>query len=305
MSDIRIGISGWRYAPWRKDFYPSGLRQDDELAFASRAVNSIEINGSFYALQTPERYRQWRDETPEDFVFSVKAPRYITHVRRLKDIDEAMANFFASGLLLLGDKLGPILWQFPPNLKFDEARFSHFLEHLPRDRKAARDCARHCSERLEDNGGLAIKGNAPLRHAIEIRHESFLCEAFITLLRKHKVALVVADSAGKWPCVEDITADFVYLRLHGDVELYSSGYTARALRHWRLRIQAWSRGEQPADAHCVLGKPPRKRMSRDVYCYFDNDQKVHAPFDARRLLSKLGLDGELVTEPGVETEVPL
>ena len=124
MSDIRIGISGWRYGPWRKDFYPKGLPQDDELAFASRAVNSIEINGSFYSLQTPERYQGWHDQTPPGFVFAVKAPRYITHVRRLKDIEEAVANFFASGPLLLGKKLGPFLWQFPPNMKFDEARFA-------------------------------------------------------------------------------------------------------------------------------------------------------------------------------------
>jgi uncharacterized protein YecE (DUF72 family) len=305
VSEIRIGISGWRYGPWRKDFYPKGLRQDDELAFASRAVNSIEINGSFYALQTPERYRQWRDETPEGFVFSVKAPRYITHVRRLRDIDEPLANFFASGPLLLGDKLGPFLWQFPPNMKFDAERISDFLALLPRDRKAARACARQAAERLQDNGGSAIRGNARLRHAVEIRHPSFLCDTFINLLRKHKVALVVADSAGKWPYVEEVTADFVYLRLHGDVELYSSGYTASALRRWRLRIQAWAAGGQPEDAQRIIRRAPAKRASRDVYCYFDNDQKVHAPYDARRLLGKLGLDGELVTEPGVEPQESL
>lgn len=305
VSEIRIGISGWRYGPWRKDFYPEGLRQDDELAFASRAVNSIEINGSFYALQTPERYGRWRDETPAGFVFSVKAPRYITHVRRLREIDEALANFFASGPLLLGDKLGPFLWQFPPNLKFDAQRFSDFLAKLPRDRKAARSLARHAAERLQGNGGTAVPGNARLRHAVEIRHPSFLCDTFINLLCKHKVALVVADSAGKWPYVEEVTADFVYLRLHGDVELYSSGYTARALRRWRLRIQAWAAGSQPEDAQRVVRRAPAKRTSRDVYCYFDNDQKVHAPYDARRLLDKLGLDGELVTEPGVEPQEPL
>jgi uncharacterized protein YecE (DUF72 family) len=179
VSEIRIGISGWRYGPWRKDFYPKGLRQDDELAFASRAVNSIEINGSFYSLQTPERYERWRDDTPEDFVFSVKGPRYITHGRRLNDIEEPLANFFASGLLLLGDKLGPILWQFPPNMKFDEARFSHFFQLLPKDRKAARACAQRCAQALKDNGGSAIKGNVRLRHAVEIRNESFLCQAFV------------------------------------------------------------------------------------------------------------------------------
>ncbi|WP_226938297.1 DUF72 domain-containing protein [Pseudomonas putida] len=305
VSEIRIGISGWRYGPWRKDFYPKGLRQDDELAFASRAVNSIEINGSFYALQTPERYERWRDETPEDFVFSVKAPRYITHVRRLREIDEALANFFASGPLLLGDKLGPFLWQFPPNLKFDVQRFSDFLAKLPHDRSAARRIARDAAERLQGSGGTAIKGNARLRHAVEIRHPSFLCDTFIDLLRKHKVALVVADSAGKWPYVEEVTADFMYLRLHGDVELYSSGYTASALRRWRMRIQAWAAGGQPEDAQRVVRRAPAKRASRDVYCYFDNDQKVHAPYDARRLLGKLGLDGELVTEPGVEPQESL
>lgn len=305
MSEIRIGISGWRYGPWRKDFYPEGLPQDSELAFASRAVNSIEINGSFYSLQTPERYLHWAEQTPQDFVFSVKGPRYITHMRRLKDIEQPLANFFASGPLLLGDKLGPILWQFPPNMHYDAERVSQFLELLPFDRKAARRCAQHCAEHLLGNGGSQVKGDAPLRHAVEIRHESFLCESFIKLLRAHNVALVVADSAGKWPYVEDLTADFVYMRLHGDVELYSSGYTSRALRRWRMRVEAWSQGEQPADAQLISAHAPRKRRSRDVYCYFDNDQKVHAPYDARRLLAKLNLDGELVTEPGVEPEVEL
>ena len=305
MSDIRIGISGWRYGPWRKDFYPEGLRQKDELAFASRAVNSIEINGSFYALQTPARYAQWRDETPDDFIFSVKAPRYITHTRRLKDIEEPLANFLAPGPLMPGAKLGPMLWQFPATMKFDEERFKAFFEQLPRDRRAACRCAEQCAERLRGNGATAISGNVPLRYAIEIRHESFLCAAFIKLLRKHNIALVVADSAGKWPYVEDVTADFVYMRLHGDVELYSSGYTARALRRWRQRIEAWSQGGQAQDARLVVPGAPRKRAQRDVYCYFDNDQKVHAPYDARRLLSKLKLDGELVTEPGVEPQVDL
>jgi len=305
VSEIRIGISGWRYGPWRKDFYPKGLPQDSELAFASRAVNSIEINGSFYSLQTPDRYRAWHAQTPEGFLFSVKGPRYITHVRRLKDIEEPLANFFASGPLLLGEKLGPFLWQFPPNMKFDEARFAHFLQLLPRDRQAARHCAKACAERLKGNGGTGIEGNAPLRHAVEIRNDSFLCDAFIKLLRQHHIALVVADSAGKWPYVEDVTADFVYMRMHGDVELYSSGYTARALRRWKQRIQCWSEGSQADDAALVIPGPPPRRASRDVYCYFDNDQKVHAPYDARRLLEKMKLDYDLVTEPGVEPQVQL
>ena len=303
MSQIRIGISGWRYGPWRKDFYPKGLPQADELAYASRTVDSIEINGSFYSLQSPERYVAWRDDTPEGFVFSLKGPRYITHMLKLRNIEEPLANFFASGPLLLGDKLGPVLWQFPPNMAFDHERFAHFLELLPQDRQAARRCARHCAERLLGNGGIDIEGNAPLRHAVEVRHESFLCQAFVELLRQHNVALVVADSAGKWPYVEDVTADFVYLRLHGDVELYSSGYTAAALRRWGQRIQAWSQGGQPADAHLIQDQAAPVRDSRDVYCYFDNDQKVHAPYDARRLLESLRQDDASQTEPAVEPGV--
>ncbi|MFG0866749.1 DUF72 domain-containing protein [Pseudomonas sp. FYR_7] len=305
MSEVRIGISGWRYGPWRKDFYPKGLRQDDEVAFASRAVNTIEINGSFYSLQTPERYQAWHDATPDDFVFAVKAPRYITHIRRLKDIDTPLANFFASGPLLLGNKLGPFLWQFPANMRFDAERFGEFLQSLPRDRAAARRSASGCEHRLQGNGGTQIGGNAPLRHAVEIRHESFLCERFVELLRQHNVALVVADSAGKWPYVEDVTADFMYMRLHGDVELYSSGYTVSALRRWKKRIQQWREGSQADDARLIVQGPPPRRSTRDVYCYFDNDQKVHAPYDARRLLEKMHLDHELMTEPGAEPEVEL
>ncbi|MFA7894237.1 DUF72 domain-containing protein [Pseudomonas putida] len=305
MSEVRIGISGWRYGPWRRDFYPKGLRQDDELAFASRAVNTIEINGSFYSLQTPERYQAWHDATPDDFVFAVKAPRYITHIRRLKDIDTPLANFFASGPLLLSNKLGPFLWQFPANMRFDAERFGAFLRLLPHDRAAAKRSADGCEQRLQGNGGTQISGNAPLRHAVEIRHESFLCDRFVELLRQHNVALVVADSAGKWPYVEDVTADFMYMRLHGDVELYSSGYTVSALRRWKKRIEQWHEGSQPNDAHLVVQGPPPNCQTRDVYCYFDNDQKVHAPYDARRLLEKMHLDHQLMTEPGAEQEVNL
>jgi len=301
VSDIRVGISGWRYAPWRKEFYPAGLPQASELAFAARAVNSIEINGSFYSLQTPERYRAWHDQTPAGFVFALKGPRFITHMLRLGAIDQALANFFASGPLLLGDKLGPILWQLPPTMKFDETRLAGFLERLPANRQAAGDCATRCAEHLRGNAGLdiALEADAPLRHALEVRHESFLCERFVELLRQHGVALVVSDSAGKWPYVEDVTADFMYLRLHGDVELYSSGYTAKALRRWKTRILNWAAGSQPDDARLVAPRQIPPQRPRDVYCYFDNDQKVHAPFDARRLLEKLDAGHATLAEPGV------
>ncbi len=305
MSEIRIGISGWRYAPWRKVFYPEGLTQKRELAFASRAVNSIEINGSFYALQTPQRYAEWRDATPDNFVFAVKAPRYITHVRRLKDIDEPLANFFASGPLQLGDKLGPILWQFPPSLKFDPQRFADFLEKLPHDRHAASQCARHCAGRLKHDGAFETLGKGVMRHAVEIRNASFEDPGFIDLLRKHQVALVVADTAGKWPCLEDLTADFVYLRLHGDAELYASGYTDAALQHWARRIRTWNRGQQPGDAHLAASRNGATRGEKAIYCYFDNDLKVRAPFDARDLLHRLKLDAHLQTEPGKAPAIAL
>lgn len=298
MGDIRIGISGWRYTPWRGDFYPVGLTQKSELKFASRAVNSIEINGSFYSLQSPDLYARWYNDTPKGFVFSVKGPRYITHVRRLKEIDEPVANFFASGVFQLKEKLGPILWQFAPNFKFDAERFEHFLKLLPHDGKAAKACASQCAERLRQPGYLDIPTRLKLRHAVEIRHESFLVPEFVALLRKYKVALVVADTAGKWPHVEDLATDFVYVRLHGDKELYASGYSEEAIKHWGNRIDAWQRGAQPEDAQLIVDKAPRARKSRDVYCYFDNDIKVRAPYDARRLLERFNLTENLEVAPG-------
>jgi uncharacterized protein YecE (DUF72 family) len=303
MSDIRIGMSGWRYVPWRGDFYPNGLTQKNELKFASRAVNSIEINGSFYALQSPDLYARWYADTPADFVFSVKGPRYITHVRRLKEIEEPLANFFASGVFQLRHKLGPILWQFPPSFKFDAPTFEHFLGLLPHDGKQAKARAKQCAARMETPGYLDIPAKARLRHAVEIRHASFCVPEFVALLRKYKVALVVADTAGKWPYVEDLTADFLYLRLHGDKQLYASGYTPSALKRWGDRIEAWRHGGQPDDAHLIVDKPLpvrlRTRKSRDIYCYFDNDIKVRAPYDAHRLLERFGLAQGLETAPGV------
>ncbi|MDL0440524.1 DUF72 domain-containing protein [Stutzerimonas frequens] len=298
MAGIHIGISGWRYAPWRGDFYPKGLTQKKELRFASRAVSSIEINGSFYSLQTPERYADWYADTPKGFVFSVKGPRYITHVRRLREIDGALANFFASGIFQLKEKLGPILWQFPPSFKFDPALFEAFLRQLPHDTEAALAIARDCEPRMEGRSYLFVDRKRRMRHAVEIRNESFVDPAFVELLRKYQVALVVADTAGKWPHHEDLTSDFVYIRLHGAEELYTSGYTDAALDEWRRRIESWNAGSQPDDARLISSKKPRRRTSRQVYCYFDNDVKVRAPYDARQLLHRLGLDEHLQVSPG-------
>jgi uncharacterized protein YecE (DUF72 family) len=289
MGKIHIGISGWRYPPWRGVFYPKGLKQDDELAFASRALPSIELNGAFYALQRPASYAAWYEATPPGFVFSHKGNRYITHTLRLRAIDGALANVFASGVFNLREKLGPFLWQFPPSFRYDAALVEHFLRLLPHDTEQALTLARRCEPRMQGRSVLAIDKKRKLRHAMEIRHDSFADPAFVALLRKYNVALVVADTAGKWPYHEDVTADFMYLRLHGEKELYSGGYTDEAIDRWADRIAAWSDGGQPADANCISDKAPPKRASRDVYCYFDNDVKVKAPFDAHRLMLRLGL----------------
>ncbi|WP_115006088.1 DUF72 domain-containing protein [Xanthomonas campestris] len=286
---IRIGISGWRYARWRGTFYPTGLAQRRELAYAGRCFPSVEINGSFYSLQRPESYQSWHDETPDDFVFAVKGPRFVTHMKRLRDCEQALANFFASGVLRLGPKLGPFLWQLPPSLRFDEAVLDAFLSSLPRDTEAALALARKRDTTLmHGRTALSVDRKRPLRHALEMRHPSFCEPSCMKLLRKHKVGVVVADTAGKFPYLEDVTADFVYLRLHGDAQLYASGYSDHALDRWGERIAAWAAGGEPTDAQRV-GPRASKRTRRDVYCYFDNDMKVHAPFDARGLMQRLDL----------------
>lgn len=285
---IRIGISGWRYAPWRGVFYPEGLPQRRELEHASRTFPTVEINGTFYSLQWPESYRRWRDETPRDFVFALKGSRYITHMLRLRDAESALAAFFASGPLALHGKLGPILWQLPPNFAFDEARLRGFFELLPKDAEQALRLARRRDKAaMKGRTALSIDRNRRLRYAIEVRHRSFEDPGFAALLREYNVALVVADTAGKWPLIEEPTADFMYLRLHGDKQLYVSGYSDGALGRWARRIRAWSEGGQPRGARRI-DKTRIPRRARDVYCYFDNDAKVHAPFDAQNLAGLLG-----------------
>jgi uncharacterized protein YecE (DUF72 family) len=282
---MRIGISGWTYTPWRGVFYPTALAQRRELEFASRALNSIEINGSFYSLQRPTSYRRWYKETPRGFVFSVKGPRFITHMKKLREVEAPLANFFASGVLCLREKLGPILWQFPPNFGWHAERFSDFFNLLPRDTTAAARLSRRHDDKV---GGLVwtkTDAKRPLRYAVEIRHPTFLVPEFFALLRKHNIAFVFADTAGKWPYAEDLTADFAYCRLHGDEVLYVSGYSDSALQWWADRLAHWREGKQPPDARLVTSHrvTPAKR---DIYIYFDNDAKVHAPFDAKRLAGR-------------------
>jgi uncharacterized protein YecE (DUF72 family) len=284
--DIRIGISGWTYGGWRGVFYPKGLPQKRELTYAAAKFRAIEINGTFYGLQKPDAFGRWRDETPDDFLFAVKGSRYITHMRRLREVEVPLANFLASGVLRLGPKLGPFLWQFPPRMSFDPERFDAFLGLLPRDTEEAAALAKRHDARLDNRSWLDPGGHRKLRHAIEIRHESFCTPGFIELLRKHKVALVCADTV-EWPLLMDVTADFVYVRLHGSEQLYASGYGAEALDAWAKRARAWSEGRDAPDGRHA-GKPARPRKSgRDVFVFFDNDAKVRAPADAAELEKRL------------------
>jgi uncharacterized protein YecE (DUF72 family) len=284
--DIRIGISGWRYKGWRGVFYPEDLPQKRELEYASRIFRSIEINGTFYSLQRPENFAAWAAATPEDFVFAVKGPRFITHMKKLKDVETPLANFLASGVLKLGKKLGPILWQFPPNFHFNAERIGNFFKMLPRDTESAARIARHHDARMEGRAYLRADVKIPMRHAMEIRHPSFATKEFIDLLRAYDAALVCADTV-EWPLLMDLTSDFVYCRLHGSEELYASGYEKQDIEIWARRVAAWAQGRQCEDAKCVIERSAAPRKSRDVYVYFDNDAKVRAPFDAQELIRRV------------------
>jgi uncharacterized protein YecE (DUF72 family) len=286
--DVWIGISGWRYPPWRGVFYPRGLPQRRELEYAAERMSSVEINGSFYSLQRPEKYRAWHDQTPDGFVFAVKGGRFITHMKKLRDVETPLANFFASGVLALGPKLGPVLWQLPPNLGFDAERIASFLALLPRTTSEAAKLAEGHDERLTDRALTVADADRPIRHAMEVRHPSFCSAEFVAVLREAGVALVVADTAKRFPFLDDVTADFVYVRLHGDEELYTSGYGDEALDRWAERVREWRAGRVPVTEHTVAEAAPRRRGGRDVYVYFDNDVKVRAPYDAMGLAERVG-----------------
>jgi uncharacterized protein YecE (DUF72 family) len=267
---VRIGTSGWVYPPWRGVFYPASLPHRRELEHLASQVNSVEINGSFYALQRPASYQSWHDQTPDDFTFAVKGGRFITHMKRLGDVATPLANFFASGVLALRAKLGPFLWQLPPTLPFDVSLLDAFLHLLPRTTVDAAKLATRHDRRLEGRALTTTDADRPLRHALEVRHDSFTDPAFPDLLRAHDIGLVVADAAASWPYLEHVTTEFVYIRLHGDTELYASGYTDTALDMWAEKIRRWV------------------SSGLDVYAYFDNDMKVMAPRDAMALAARLG-----------------
>lgn len=257
-----------------------------ELEFASREFNSIEINGSFYSLQRPSSYQRWYADTPPGFVFSVKGARFITHMKKLREVKAPLANFFASGVLCLREKLGPILWQFPPNFGWNKERFSEFFDLLPHDTMAAAKLARKYDDKLKAGAWTKADATRPIRHCVEIRHSTFMVPEFFDLLRQHNIAFVFADTAGKWPYAEDLTADFVYCRLHGSEQLYVSGYSDKELEWWANRLEHWRKGKQPGDAKLASDRKA-KPGKRDVFVYFDNDAKVHAPFNAKTLAEKL------------------
>jgi uncharacterized protein YecE (DUF72 family) len=269
---IRIGTSGWLYPPWRGRFYPKGLPHRRELEYLSGLVNSVEINGSFYSLQRPTSYRAWVAQTPDDFVFAVKGGRYITHMKRLRDIQTPLANFFASGVLALGPKLGPVLWQLPPSLRFDPDLLAAFFDQLPRTTAEAAELASRRDDRLDGRDHLTTDADRPIRHALEVRHQTFTEPQFLDLLREHRIALVIADTAGKFPYLEDVTADLAYVRLHGDEELYTSDYSPEALDGWATKVRD------------LAAAVP------NVYVYFDNDVHAYAPWNALALAERLGLD---------------
>lgn len=270
MSQLYVGTSGWRYASWRGDFYPDGLVQRRELEYLASQMNAVEFNGSFYSLQRPSTYQRIVDDTPGRFTVSVKGSRYITHMRRLGDIDVALANFLASGVLALGSKLGPLLWQLPPSLSYDDRLLSAFLDRLPRTTRDAAAAARHHDDKVKPDRTLVeALVDAPIRHVLEARHTSFAAPEALALLRKQDVALAVSDTPGKWPCFEEVTTDLMYVRLHGHTELYASGYSATSLDEWAEKVRRWL------------------DEGMDVHVYFDNDSRGRAPHDAVALLGRL------------------
>jgi uncharacterized protein YecE (DUF72 family) len=284
--EIRIGISGWRYEPWRGVFYPPKLPQRQELEYASSKLTSLEINGTFYSMQRPTSYQSWYSATPPDFKFSVKGPRYITHIQRLREVEAPLANFLASGVLTLREKLGPFLWQFPPSFKLDAEKMEAFLKLLPHDSKAAKYLASNHDKWMSKRVAFDdVDDHYQLRHAIEIRNKSFAIPEFLELLRKYDVAIVCADTV-EWPKMTDVTSEFIYCRLHGSEVLYASGYDAKSLDRWAEWVLTWASGKEP-DTEKILNKKPPTSKPRDVFVYFDNDTKVRAPFDAQELIKRV------------------
>jgi uncharacterized protein YecE (DUF72 family) len=282
---IRTGIAGWVFAPWRGEFYPEGLPQKDELRFASRALGAIEINSTFRQNQSPKSFLKWAGETPGSFVFSVKGPQFVTHIKRLKDVESALGNFFASGVLALGPRLGAFVWQLPPTLKFEADRMESFLAQLPRTPAEAVALGEKHDDRLKTEPHLSTEGITRIRHAIEVRHESFAVPGFVGLLRRYHVAHVVADTA-EWPYL-DVTADFAYARLQGAPG--ADHYEEADLDRWAGRARKWRDGLALREGPHI-GPEIESPTARDVFLHFVSTDKVHAPRNAMALMKRLGLE---------------
>ncbi|HVW93371.1 MAG TPA: DUF72 domain-containing protein, partial [Devosia sp.] len=279
---IRIGIAGWNFPDWRGEFYPKGLPQKQELHFAARALRTIEINSTFYGLPKPESVAAWAAEVPADFRFPVKGPQTVTHIKKLNDVELPLANFFASGILALGEKLGPFVWQLPPNLGFNRDRMETFLNLLPHDAAALKRLAAKHDDRIKAPV-LEHAGAVTIRHAIEVRHKSFADPAFLDLLRAHDVALVTADTA-EWPTM-DLTAGFAYLRLQGAPG--SDHYSEADLDLWAARLKALAEGADLPEGR-FIGGAASDGKPRDVFAYFVSTDKVHAPRNAMAIMQRLG-----------------
>jgi uncharacterized protein YecE (DUF72 family) len=260
---IRVGIGGWTFEPWRGEFYPKGLPHARELTYASERLTSIEINGTFYRTQSPATFAKWAKETPDDFVFSVKGVRYATSRRVLAEAGESVERFLKSGVLELGNKLGPILWQFTPTKKFDAQDFGAFLALLPK----------------------SLQGR-PLRHVVEVRHASFCVPEFIALLRKHEVPVVFAEHA-TYPAIPDPVGDFVYLRLQKGKDSIATCYPPNELDAWAKRAETWARGGAPKDLALVGDGKAAKTAPRDVFVYLIHEGKVRAPAGAMELIKRV------------------
>jgi uncharacterized protein YecE (DUF72 family) len=260
---IYTGIGGWTYAPWRGEFYPKGLPQAQELTYAAQHLTSIEINGTFYRTQSPATYRKWASEVPDGFVFALKGPRFAVNRRVLAEAGDSIKKFLHSGVTELGDRLGPMLWQFAPTKKYDEADFGRFLELLPAE----------------------FDGRA-MRHVVEVRHDSFCTPDFIKLLRQFHIPVVFSEHE-TYPAIADVTADFVYARLQKGEEKLKTGYPPKALDAWTARVTTWARGGLPDDLPLIDPAAKPKKQSRDVFVYFIHEAKLRAPAAAMALIERL------------------
>jgi len=288
VAKIRVGLSGWDYDGWEGEFYPEDLPRTRRLEYVAERFDTVEVNGTFYSLLKASTYRRWDRVTPRHFRFALKGSRFITHTKKLRDVESALANFLASGPLVLGGKLGPILWQLPASHRFDRTRLTSFVELLPATTEEARDVARRHDDRVPEPF-VEVDANHRLRHVLEVRNDSYFNPGAVRVLREAGVALAVSH-AGDWEMREEPTAGFLYVRLHGAPRTYHSGYETDQLERWSRLLRAWKEGAVPDDARRITDRRPPPRKGRDVYVYFDNDAEGRAPVDALEL--KAFLDSE-------------